>query len=861
MNRIATIISRLQAATSFLPAVIFITLLLPGLAVAQTTTSSATDMKTPAGLTPGAPAGSYALSGFDNVNLYNGNLNFRLPLVSVGGRGAAGYTIMLALNSKRWRVRYSSTTVQGEEVFRTWTPTTSHWNGPEVGYDAGLLVGRQVGVHQLNHPVTCTPTQRIYKFTLTRLVFTAPDGTEYELRDQATNGQPQQVPQSACSNPSAPGFARGRVFATADGSSVTFISDSVINDRNVANPQGVWFINPSGYLLMRDGARYRIENGRVTWIRDRNGNKVTVGASGAIDSLGRVVNIYQRVEDVAPYGLCDKIVFKGANGEERVIRVSRDSLSNTLRAGYSIQTHTQLFPDLNGAHNIIPNTFDPPGLVSSVWLPDGRRYRLFYNPYGELARVELPTGGAIEYDYTSGSGVLSGPGPNGEDLQIYRRVVERRTYSDGVTLTGKMLYSPVGITYQDANGVTLSSEGNSYISFPGAENSLFWPANLRLYGDWTEGRVNRSAVGGAMRVTTTEWRQRAPVSWLSWWNSLDRGPGYPSDNPANDPRAVETVTTLNDTNQVAKTTSINPSTGAIHFDDYNNPLDVWEYDFGTGAPGALLRHTHTSYLTAGYDTIAGGAANPDPNATIHIRNLPLQTQVFDAGGTKRAETFYEYDLYDNSPNHAPLIDRPGISGLDSGFTTGYTARGNVTRTSSALLNNSGGVTGWVNSHAQYDIAGNVVKAIDANGNATTLDFSDRFGSPGDDAQQNTPPAELNGQTSYAFATKVTNALGHTTYTKYDYYLGKPDTSEDANGIVSSIAYNDALDRPTQGIQARYKVTTPPCAPPSVCVPAEKRQTTITYDDTNRVITTTSDRDAFNDNQSCPTCKPLRAVGL
>jgi len=152
--------------------------------------------------------------------------------------------------------------------------------------------------------------------------------------------------------------------------------------------------------------------------------------------------------------------------------------------------------------------------------------------------------------------------------------VERRTYSDGVTLTGKMLYSTGGITYQDANGVTLSSEGNSYISSSFAQDTLFWPANMRLYGDWTEGRVNRSAVGGAMRITTTEWRQRAPVSWLSWWNSLDRGPGYPSDNPANDPRAVETITTLNDTNQVAKTTSINPSTGAIHFDDYNNPLDV-----------------------------------------------------------------------------------------------------------------------------------------------------------------------------------------------------------------------------------------------------------------------------------------------
>ena len=65
--------------------------------------SSATDGATPAVLQPGAPAGSYALSGFDNVNLYNGNLNFRLPLGSAIGRGEAAVPIMLPIERK-WRV-------------------------------------------------------------------------------------------------------------------------------------------------------------------------------------------------------------------------------------------------------------------------------------------------------------------------------------------------------------------------------------------------------------------------------------------------------------------------------------------------------------------------------------------------------------------------------------------------------------------------------------------------------------------------------------------------------------------------------------------------------------------------------------
>jgi hypothetical protein len=50
-------------------------------------TTSPTDTTTPLALSPGSPAGSYAVSDFENVNPYNGNLSFHLPLISVGGAG------------------------------------------------------------------------------------------------------------------------------------------------------------------------------------------------------------------------------------------------------------------------------------------------------------------------------------------------------------------------------------------------------------------------------------------------------------------------------------------------------------------------------------------------------------------------------------------------------------------------------------------------------------------------------------------------------------------------------------------------------------------------------------------------------
>jgi hypothetical protein len=193
--------------------------------------------------------------------------------------------------------------------------------------------------------------------------------------------------------------------------------------------------------------------------------------------------------------------------------------------------------------------------------------------------------------------------------------------------------------------------------------------------------------------------------------------------------------------------------------------------------------------------------------SIHIRNLPLRKQVFDAGGKKRAETLYEYDNYDPDAFHAALTDRPNVSGHDGSFSTGRFMRGNVTKIFRTLLNNNGDATGWIDNYAQYDIAGNVVKAIVSNGNATQFDFRDNFGSPGDPAVQssenptNNAPGELGGQMSYAFPFKITNALEHKVYTKYDYHLGRPALSEDANGVKSNIYFNDPLDRPTRGVRA------------------------------------------------------------
>ncbi len=230
--------------------------------------SSATDGATPAALQPGAPVGSYALSGLDNINLYNGNLNFRLPLGAVAGRGEAGTPIMLPIERK-WRVIDVEVPQPGGSVNHIYTPVSTFWHILPALYNPGSVQGRRSGYEV----VLCQNNAQVYAQTLTRLTFTAPDGTEFEMRDTLNNGRPGS-PNCNFLNPPS----RGTVFVTADGSGATFISDATIFDT--ATPSTQTTFTPSGYLMLPNGSRYRIDSGKVTWLRDATATRSPTSTTG-----------------------------------------------------------------------------------------------------------------------------------------------------------------------------------------------------------------------------------------------------------------------------------------------------------------------------------------------------------------------------------------------------------------------------------------------------------------------------------------------------------------------------------------------------------------------------------------------------
>jgi len=283
---------------------------LSGLNFAQTRGDGATPKMTQ----PGAPAGSYSLSGFENVNLFNGNLNFNLPLVKIGGRGKAQSSVNLSIDSARWNVEQDTnssaiTLLSGGGFWRianlqSFTVCVRAGGEPDEcnttneivnevvidgrvfsnapgssyttieikedtcairpGYGPGVVIGRG-GKFGSNRNFRGDPMSF---FTLTRLYFIASNGTEYELRDTSTDGKP-------VSHREGTNLDRGTIFTSPDGSGLKFVSNSQIND--------VWnfdvgacpsTISPSGTLYFPDGTRYDVVNGTVRQIRDINGNYI-----------------------------------------------------------------------------------------------------------------------------------------------------------------------------------------------------------------------------------------------------------------------------------------------------------------------------------------------------------------------------------------------------------------------------------------------------------------------------------------------------------------------------------------------------------------------------------------------------------
>jgi YD repeat-containing protein len=706
-----------------------------------TTSKTPTDWITPAGMAPGSPAGSYVLSGFDTVNLFSGNLNVALPLRGIKGRGEAGYDITLRLE-RNWAIQRFDEPREGG-VFETfYFPHDDIWSmvgGPkETPYAAAFAVVRSYA-----EPGPLCPSGQRQNSSLTRVVFMLPDGTSHDLFAGGVN-----------TSPCPPGlpFNRGRDFVSKDASGLHFRSDADIFDAFFDGPDANATGPATGNLLARDGRLYRFDDGRVSWIRDRNGNRIEFSyppldllnpgqpPNQVTDSLGRVTHIEPVV------GACngDRLTFGGAGGAERTVKVCRVPLADALAPGQTLQTLGGLFAAIADrfppGYGQPPSTVYNPDVVSRVELPNGRQYTFTYTSFARVAAIVLPTGGRVEYGYAPMEADLG-------TLSVRQRVVERRMLSVGGGLEQRVVYaaSAAGsdwlteVTRSDGSGNDLGRERHFFFGRPFAPPAPGLPT--------TYGKEFRSQVfDGATLLRTTE---------DDWGN----GGGV------HDFAIAEERVTLHDGPTVT-------ARRTFGYDAFTNRISTTEYGFD----GAAVRRRCTRFL--------GDPAYAAP--PVHLISLPVREVVYEGQGGDAAcngdgvaRTSYGYDA-------AGLTSREGASGHDDAYGPGFTRRGNLTSVHRVVQ--AGQAAESVTQH-RYDVLGNVVRSIDPRGFVTNVGYADAFAGGG--------PASL----TFAFATRVTNPLGHESRARYDYSTGQPVQQTDANGVTTDFEFDDPLERLTGVVAA------------------------------------------------------------
>jgi len=515
-----------------------------------------------------------------------------------------------------------------------------------------MLFNRIVRINQF----TSGPLIGCYTHTVAKLTLMLPDKGEIEFRDDQYDGMPLS---SDCSGTIA--ASRGTRWHATDGSGTIFINDV---DNGVAN------FNVTGTVITADGMRYHFGGAGCDWIKDRNGNKITFDYTNGVaitDQLGRITRIQQNVMDPQSPGvtLALLVTLPGYNGQIRYYKVKsglmnqhyRSDINPTLPVitgdydplsyGYGWGSATRLFAHSYGMYT---QQIDNRDVLSQVILPDGRSLNFNYNQYGEVAEVQLPTGGKIWYDYGTSGSFPVGNSPVWEragdlhtQILIDRGLAQRRTFADGSTLDCTWNYgygaTSTQVTATSASGALLLDQRHFFLAsgryyyYPqstsgtpdGTQNTL-WSTGIEY------GTNSRNAAGVVIAASEQDWTQRTPVLWSS----------YPQEQPANDNRINEERKIL-DSGSMAKVRTIYQSNVK-----YNNPAEVKEFDYDQ----TLKRRTVTTYPENG-NLINGINYTAD---SIHLLSLPLVQTVYDGAGTQMAQSTNEYDVYSNDGNHAFLQD-------------------------------------------------------------------------------------------------------------------------------------------------------------------------------------------------------------
>ena len=736
-----------------------------------------------------SPYAVYNVGDIDNVNILNGNVFVKIPLLSYPQRGKdLTMNFYIYANDKQWYIG----NYQGGATY------TGNWTGAAftTGITPEPLVGAYVardqdlafGVDTLTSTSTGggEPYDQ-YTITTTNNGFYAitGDGSKHYvgdivyLRCQA---------QGSGSCPSIPN-AYGNQYPATDATGYLPISigfpGSTTNE--VKDPNGV------DYKAVVTNPQLPTFSAQTTQT-DRNGNLITINNNGWTDTVGRAI----------PGSYSGP---GGVPGDEAVASAPSEPIPGTPLAqgqvgncpsgtaaardwavpahdgstqhyylcyqNFAYQTafnldqvlNTTLYEGVYEASSSNANN-EPALLLTAVVLPNSTSYTFSYDQYLSLTQINLPTGGSIAYTWQN----IAFDPFNG--TRPISRAIETRTLTPGNGQPAETWTYHWLITYAAGNN------GTSYISYP------MWHIVTDPAGNDVEHQLNREQeqqtvyYSGCGPHDTASNRtcsgSGVTLKTLSYaYTEYDSG-GYTFGTPASigpgltDPlfRATTTTTTLPTSTSGQSLVSqeviaLTPKYGTC--DQYygyngsqpeyqvvtpcysvNQNQSVTEYDYGSNSFGSVLREDSYQYLwqdtSLGASYIAANLLNP----------LESHSVVTPTNGSPWSVTTFGYDENNGSPQGA---------------------LGNLTSTTTAAGK----------SQTVYNLQGMPTLQIDPKGNKTSISSY---------------------QCSGAFPQNVirpyqsSTTLAETTSYVYDCNTGKVTSITDPNNEKTSFVYNHPLNRLT-----------------------------------------------------------------
>jgi RHS repeat-associated protein len=672
------------------------------------------------------PFGSFSGGGEDRIDLTNGTVTVDYPILSYPQRGSLHLSYHLVVDNKLQH--YAALCASPDPCEWDWGYFQSFFHRPTAG---GLVWADPVTLWGNISPKSNTIDRITYNWYYANWFVTDAFGAEHFLGNQATTTSWSSPDGGVTNYQVSPG-----PFEAIDATGWRALGSET---ASVGNPTG----GAPTAIIGPDGLRYTSST-----MEDPNGNLISWNSSTITDSLGRQIPLAPSTGSTSRcpsgrLGVASATTWSppGSNGSTLLYTLCFATVTPNMGAS-TLQGGTTIW-----------NSFSPATRLQSIVLPNGQSWEFEYNDpdatltyngspvtYGTLSKVTLPTGGVITYTYAT---VLRGVYPPAQACQNGGRWVTARTVTDE---NGSHTWN---YNYQNGYTVVTDPMGNDTKHTFGLESLR----QCRFVETQTDSYQGSYTANNLIKTVAT-----------TFSTSTSRN----TDLAGLVPTTV-TTTWYNGANTIVSKVTKSYDSGFSYLDywgsttdtvPYGKPLVETAYDYGSGAAGAVLKQTNTSYQFLSNSNYQ----------TANLLNLPSSVIVYNASGHKCAETDFGYD--DTSRLFSSSITTQHTTAPNS-------VRGNLsstTRQLSATPCQSGVTWSSISSYTNMYDTGVIYQSV----------------LPYKDTTHFATTTYTYAATLYAgaFPTTIANALSQNTIKTYDLNTGLVTSVEDPNLLTTTYTYDN-----------------------------------------------------------------------